>query len=240
MDRGVEDSYYRFLVDGKHVKYITIEAGLYDPDDMTFAPTLIPRLPIFPPGAWNVGHISADPSSGLPQFSKIVCEHLPGVTTTWHSTFIDYLDLDFDDTERLRSNVRHAMCKRLPGVALVVKFAQFDWEISYMEGETETYQWLQDHDIGPKFMGHLTEEGRVIAFLIERSVPAHSLSPRSNLNEKLPHIPSYPPIESLTSHRTASKILAVPAQRISNCVRLPCRGCMTSAFCTATSIGIIY
>jgi predicted Ser/Thr protein kinase len=40
-----------------------------------------------------------------------------------------------------------------------------------MENETTAYQWIDDYDIGPRFLGHLTEEGRAIGFLMER-IPA--------------------------------------------------------------------
>jgi predicted Ser/Thr protein kinase len=40
-----------------------------------------------------------------------------------------------------------------------------------MENETTAYQWIGGYDIGPRFLGHLTEEGRVIGFLMER-IPA--------------------------------------------------------------------
>ena len=56
-----------------------------------------------------------------------------------------------------------------PGDAVVVaKFARFDWEIQYIENETTVYQWIDGHNIGPRFLGHLTEDARVIGFLMER------------------------------------------------------------------------
>lgn len=30
------------------------------------------------------------------------------------------------------------------------------------------YEWIDGHEIGPRFLGHLTEDGRVIGFLMER------------------------------------------------------------------------
>ncbi|BDD61734.1 hypothetical protein MAP00_006762 [Monascus purpureus] len=52
--------------------------------------------------------------------------------------------------------------------AVVAKFARFYWEIQYLENETTAYQWIDGHDIGPRFLGHLVEDGRVIGVLIER------------------------------------------------------------------------
>jgi tRNA A-37 threonylcarbamoyl transferase component Bud32 len=37
-----------------------------------------------------------------------------------------------------------------------------------MANETMVYQWIYGHNIGPQFLGHLTENGRVIWFLMER------------------------------------------------------------------------
>ncbi|KAB8277879.1 hypothetical protein BDV30DRAFT_204453 [Aspergillus minisclerotigenes] len=50
---------------------------------------------------------------------------------------------------------------------VIAKFARFAWEIQYIEDETTAYQWINGHDIGPRFLGHLTEHGRVIGFLME-------------------------------------------------------------------------
>ena len=50
---------------------------------------------------------------------------------------------------------------------IVVKFARFPFEIPYLDSETSAYQLIQNHQISPKFLGHLTEEGRVIGFVME-------------------------------------------------------------------------
>lgn len=61
---------------------------------------------------------------------------------------------------------------------VVVKFARFDWEIRYMEGETAGYQSIEGCEIGPRFLGHLTEDGRVIGFLMERIANARHAGPQ--------------------------------------------------------------
>ena len=45
-----EESEYRFLVDGKHTKYVTVDPGVLPKNDGTFATVLITILPPFPPG----------------------------------------------------------------------------------------------------------------------------------------------------------------------------------------------
>ncbi len=69
--------------------------------------------------------------------------------------------------DKLRFNVYEASTPQFDQ-PIVVKFAQFPFEIPYLDSETSAYQWIQNHQIGPRFLGHLTEEGRVIGFAMER------------------------------------------------------------------------
>jgi len=57
---------------------------------------------------------------------------------------------------------------------VVAKFARFYWEIEYYAAETQAYSWIDGHGIGPGFLGYLTEEGRIIGFLIEHVVGRHA------------------------------------------------------------------
>jgi hypothetical protein len=41
-------------------------------------------------------------------------------------------------------------------------------EIGYLDQETAEYQIIQGENIGPAFLGHVSEAGRTIGFLIER------------------------------------------------------------------------
>jgi hypothetical protein len=65
---GISD--VQLLVNGKFIKYVTIESGHYDVDDRCFAPALISILPPLPPGEWNEGHISRNPVDNCPHFTK--------------------------------------------------------------------------------------------------------------------------------------------------------------------------
>ncbi|PGG98979.1 hypothetical protein AJ80_09434 [Polytolypa hystricis UAMH7299] len=51
-------------------------------------------------------------------------------------------------------------------------------EIQYIENETTAYQWIDGHNISPRFLGHLTEDGRVIGFLMERITKARHAGPQ--------------------------------------------------------------
>lgn len=69
--------------------------------------------------------------------------------------------------ERLRTGIYES---KYPVFDTVVapKLARLDWEIQYIENETTAYRRIDGHAIGPRFLGHLTEDGRVIGFLMER------------------------------------------------------------------------
>ncbi|KAK6072523.1 hypothetical protein SCUP515_07354 [Seiridium cupressi] len=159
-----DESEYRFLVDGKHVKYVTVDPGVIPRDDRTFAPVLLAALPPFPSGDWNEGHISKDLLSGHPTFSRYTRSDLPGISNTWHHTRIDHLELK--KLDRLRQNI-HVVTHPLFDQALLVKFAEFPWQMPFFEAETTAYEWIDGQGVGPKFLGHLTEAGRVIGSVVE-------------------------------------------------------------------------
>lgn len=74
--------------------------------------------------------------------------------------------------QRLKTNVYEASHPELGDV--VAKFAIFEWEVGYYEAEIEAYSWIEGHGIGPKFLGHLTEEGRVIGFVLQNLHERHA------------------------------------------------------------------
>lgn len=168
VDEGEEDSHLRLLYDDKFVKYVTIAAGAYMPDDMCFGPTITTLLqPLLPPGVWNYGYVAKDPETSQPYFTEVAQKQFRSVFAVWHPTMVDYLDLVFPGGS-LVAGVYDATCSQIK-TPLVAKFARFEWEIGYMDDECTAYQWLEGHNIGPKFLGHITEEGRVIGFLTERA-----------------------------------------------------------------------
>ncbi|KAI0489821.1 alpha-galactosidase A precursor [Xylaria cf. heliscus] len=158
-------SEFRLLIDNKFVKYITIDGGLYSPDDMCFGPSLISLLPPLPAGHWNEGRISLNPTTGAAHFATVLKTRLPGITQIWHSTQIDHLELHMG--RKLRTNVYEATHPRFNST-IIVKFARFPWEVPQLEKETVAYEWIDGHKIGPAFLGRLAEEGSVIGFVIER------------------------------------------------------------------------
>ncbi|RDW83802.1 uncharacterized protein DSM5745_04128 [Aspergillus mulundensis] len=175
-----DQSFFRLRV-GKTIKYLTIEPGLYSTEDMCFGPSLLSILPAFPPGDWNDGLIARNPETGQPFFARAMNTKLPSVMNTWHNVSIDYADIEVG--EKLRTGVYEVtVASPLFETVVVAKFARFSWEIAYLDNETRAYQWIDGHDIAPRFLGHLTEDNgddkRVIGFLMERVTGARHAGAR--------------------------------------------------------------
>lgn len=159
------DSEFRLLFHKKHFKYVTIAAGVYDEDDMCFAPALLSILPPFPKGRWNYAYIAKHTESGKSYFKTAEQREFPSVQNTWHTTFFDYLHLNLE--QKIRTNIYETTVLGSPGKVLVAKFARFSWEVDRINDECAAYSWIKDTYIGPKFLGNITEEGRVIGIVLE-------------------------------------------------------------------------
>jgi predicted Ser/Thr protein kinase len=170
-----DQSFFRLLVNGRNIKYVTIDPGLYSADDMCFGPSLVSLLPALPAGDWNDGLVTKNESNGQPHFAYAIRTAFPGVENTWNETYVDYSEIVVG--EKLRTGIYEVKCNLFNDV-VVVKFARFDWEIPYLESETTAYQWIEGYGIGPQFLGHLTEDGRVIGFLMERIKDARHAGPQ--------------------------------------------------------------
>lgn len=156
----------RLLHDNKDIKYVTIATGLYSSHDMCFGPVITTLLePLLPSGVWNYGYVNKNPETGLPHFAEVAQKDFLAVSASWHPTRVEYLDLVLGG--KLMPGVHDATCTQFT-TPLVAKFACWEWQIGYMNDECTAYQWIEGHNIGPKFLGHITEEGRVIGFLMER------------------------------------------------------------------------
>lgn len=74
--------------------------------------------------------------------------------------------LEFKQVRQLRQNI-HVVTHPRFDQTLVVKFAKFPWQMPYFEAEIIAYEWSNSHGIGPKFIAHLTEAGRVFGLVME-------------------------------------------------------------------------
>jgi hypothetical protein len=120
------ESEVRILVDGRFIKYLTVDPGLYDVDDLCCGPLLASVLPPLPPGDWNQGRISRSTLKGCHHFSESTKTILRGVTSLWNPPQIEYLDLQIQRI--LPSNVYELTCPH-SNSTIVAKLARFAWEI---------------------------------------------------------------------------------------------------------------
>lgn len=177
MEEDDEDSHFRILVNGNMVKYITIQPGLYTEEDMCFSPMLMLILPPFPPGDWNEASVTRDPETSLISFTNVVHRPLVGVTSIWHPNKVDYFDLRLGRKWKSAVYEAEVLVKDGNSIECFAKYARFEWEISAINYETAAYECLDGEGIGPAFLGHLTEHGRVIGFLIEKIPNARHAGP---------------------------------------------------------------
>ncbi|KAJ6035902.1 alpha-galactosidase A [Penicillium herquei] len=113
--------------------------------------------------------ISRDENGSLR--STISTDPLPEIEYVWHDVRVDVLSLKMGT--RFNSGVYVVQYDGAPAIA---KIACFEWDIPRIEHETWAYSVISSHEqqhpnnppIGPKFLGHLTENNRVIGFLLEK------------------------------------------------------------------------
>ncbi|KAG6148187.1 hypothetical protein E4U28_004987 [Claviceps purpurea] len=177
-----DDSYYRVLVDGRHVKYVITAPGTFcgcDKDDRTFEPVLLGEIfPPFPIGDWNKGRVARDPVTGQVTFIGTERVLLDEVRSGWQTVKFD--ELEFSRQDRLRHRVYVATHPRInDGGPVLMKIANWPRELDRIETEIAVYQRICDQGVGPKFLGHVIEgpDGRVIGFITEWVGGARSAEP---------------------------------------------------------------
>jgi len=163
------ESEYRIQVNNQ-VKYIVVQPGVYDFDEiLSFPPALLENLPPFPPGNWTSMNVAR--SSNGTATCTVSSKPLEAVARIWHPEMIDVLGLK----ERGRFGARVRIVE-WEGREVVAKIARFDFEIRLVENETRVYEKLENDKIkhpdlaaiSPPFLGHLTENGRVMGMLVEK------------------------------------------------------------------------
>ncbi|KAG6152853.1 hypothetical protein E4U37_003457 [Claviceps purpurea] len=179
-DAGSGD--YRFLVDGRNVKYVSTAPGTFCGLDCerTFEPILLGELlPPFPIGDWNNGRVARDPVTGKITFIRTEKVQFTGVESVWHNVKLD--ELDSFCQVKLKQRVHVVTHPTINGGGpVLMKLAVWPWEVAWIETETAVYQWICDKGVGPKFLGHLTEgpNGRIIGFITEWLDGTRSAEPR--------------------------------------------------------------
>jgi predicted Ser/Thr protein kinase len=163
-ESNTSESEYRILL-GDQVKYILVDPRTDNSDILSFPPDLLDQLPELPLGDWARARIFK--RSGTISF-ELSYGSLAGVRSRWHSKVVDVLSLTLLDRLRARVHVVAWGSKQA-----VAKIARFEFEITLMEKETAIYEAIDGHGIGPAFLGHLIEHGRVMGFLIEKVEGRH-------------------------------------------------------------------
>lgn len=123
-------------------------------------PHLFASLPPLPSGDWTVARLLR--SGRL----EITTRPLPGIRTVWHPARFDLLT--FRTVRKLSERVYEIMHPSLSGT-MIAKYARFHWEIPAAEHETRIYREIEGRGIGPEFLGHIHEHGRVVGFLLRKA-----------------------------------------------------------------------
>jgi hypothetical protein len=159
-----EKGLYRIRA-GHRVHYLTIFAGAFDDNIMCRPFLLVPSLPDFPDRDWTTMEIRPQ-KDGLAE-TTISSEPLPTIQDDiiWHINQVEIIELKAAK-RYIKSRISEVMYRNQPAIA---KIARFPWEIQYIENETFAYSVLQKYapEVIPRFLGHLTEGGRVMGLLLE-------------------------------------------------------------------------
>lgn len=153
----------------KRVHYLTIPVHpdpVFDEFTLCRPYLLIPKLPPFPNADWTKIRVFQSPGGEIK--SDISYEPLSQIQSSWHPRHIDVLSL-----KRISSHNARVKEVEFEGRTVFSKMAIFEWWIPQVERETRVYEIIAENQcpdkppIAPAFLGHLTEQGRTIGFLIE-------------------------------------------------------------------------
>ncbi|KAL1880036.1 hypothetical protein Daus18300_001399 [Diaporthe australafricana] len=169
---AASDSHFRIRC-GESVKYVIVAPETFDDDELLMALDCLPPLP-YDKDEWNFARVSR--TAGDPKLHvSLDFRPLRGLSESWHPQCIDILSLE--KVNLLSVNTFECILKDEPtqndqisadSRTYVAKIARFEWEIPRLERETHAYQVIQHTDIGPRFLGHIHEQGRIIGFLLEK------------------------------------------------------------------------
>ena len=154
------DNLYRFR-SGSSVIYVVVEPHcvlIQDVADYGFPPAIRRLLPPTIPPSHNLVNISrcGAIATSCKRFADVKVE------TLWHPLLIDVSALQV-----VRALKPRVFKVKYGSHFAIAKIARFEFEIPYIQTETEIYRLIDGEEIGPKFLAHLTENGRTMGFLIE-------------------------------------------------------------------------
>jgi len=155
----VEDGHtFRVLFPAGRVLYVEIPPGVFENDDDVVGPDVVAILPQNLPPHVNIIHIG-------PGFDINFEWRELASASTWNPRIIDILNLS-----RVARYSERVFETVIDGTPAIGKYARFEHEIDDIRNETDIYRRLHGTGIGPRFLGHLAEEGRVIGFAMEKVI----------------------------------------------------------------------
>ncbi|KAF1983435.1 hypothetical protein K402DRAFT_338380 [Aulographum hederae CBS 113979] len=160
----------RLLIHEKQVKYLFVDSTFCEAKNVRFGEDVLRLLPPMPPGDWNWGSVTYN---RLTKKSNLAVrkKFFPRVHHVWHYLSINHLE--FEIVEMIKSNVWVVTAPRFPEPVILKITKNNDQGITAIDKETEAYSWIEGSGVGPKFLGHVHEEGRVIGFVIEKVEGIH-------------------------------------------------------------------
>ncbi|KAK7747800.1 hypothetical protein SLS62_008836 [Diatrype stigma] len=185
---GDRDSFIRILYtqeqDGeklRSVRYARILPRVF-PYEWFVDPFIELQLPDFPSGDWCVVDIVKNKLTGhlkvvhAKEDNRILQPTPKEHIDAWHPISVEYVELkkvsQIPCTNYMHR--RNDMCwlvthGELFPTPVLMKIAEFPFPtlLSRVKNETTVYKEIEGKGIGPKFLGHVTENGRIIGFLME-------------------------------------------------------------------------
>lgn len=168
---GFERSYYRIRTASSTIKYLALVS-----QHPTFPDFRGEQLDFstVPEGDWNLGHLVPKVDTQKATLGTTETTTLATIGKNWHPCMIDYADLGEAssglDELQCRHQIYSAVYRGHSGADKVI--VSFEWHPETIYGvdhETEIYSLIHGHDIGPKFLAHITENReRVIGYIVSR------------------------------------------------------------------------
>ena len=165
----------------KSIRYVRVLEGAL-PSAWTSPATNI-KLPEFPVGDWDIVDLVPDETKGGPAVSNPRRVEVPQIQP-WHRLSVDYFALQklfqipFVSLNGRRSDTLWMVRNdALPaGTPALMKIAEVP-PLDLVKAETEVYRMLDGKGAAPQFLGHITENDRIIGFMtefIQDVRPAHA------------------------------------------------------------------
>lgn len=149
----------------KAIKYVFLESGVLQADYPSSSEPVSINLPRLRLGDWDEAYIHLDRQTRTYSIRNTTRKvHLESMDF-WHPRKIDYLE--FSKVEMLQPDRSQVVTHPDFDVPVLIKIASFPWDIPSLERETNGYRLLHGSGATPEFLGHVTEDGRAIAFITE-------------------------------------------------------------------------